>query len=209
MYNYYDNCINDIENHIRDGEMALALAIVQKELAMPYVPEPYFTQFQHYVNDIVIDQQPRSQFFDSLEEIEASFQGNAALQQKALLSLERMNLRSAVSWISEILTKPAIIDGIKKQVLLYMLEQEIQGEFEILLEGSLETLSMKDLKHPVESDAYQQCHHDLRNMLESHNPSLLLLCIGELDYAALESFPHSLKSIKAQSIIDRVESYLQ
>lgn len=209
MDNYYDDCIQEIEAYINKGEMSLALALVQKELAMPYVPEPYFSKFSEYLNDIVVDNKPRSQFFDSLEEIEGALRGNASLQQKGLLSLERMNLRAAQEWLSDVLLNHSIHDGIKKQILLFMLEQEIQGTYEIFLDQEVIGIDVGSLKHPVDSSAYQTCHQELRDILESHNPSLLLLCIGELDYAALERFPHDLKRIEAQSIIDRVNSYLQ
>lgn len=208
MDNYYDNCILEIEDYIKDGNISMALEVVKKELDMPYVPEPYFSKFQGYLNELVVDERPRSQYFDSLEEIEAAFQGNPSLQQKAIFSLERMNLRGAYEWLSHVLLDPIIHDGIKKQILLFMMEQEIQGTYNVFMNDDVESLTIENLEHPVESEAYQQCHLELRNELESHNPSLLLLCIGELDYAALESFPHSLKRVDARKIIERVQSYL-
>lgn len=207
MDNYYDTCIKEIEGLINDGDAVAALALLTRELDLPYVPEPFFSKFQSLLNEIVVDQRPKSQYFETVEEIDQALMGNEALQQKAILSLERMNLRQEMTWCRSVLVNSGIQDWIKKQVLLFMMEQEFTGEFEIVIDGHKEIIQMVDLLHPQASESYQKCVNALHDELESHNPSLLLLCIGELDYMALESFPHALKSIDARSVIERVESY--
>lgn len=208
MDNYYEKCIEDIEKSISLGDMEIALVIVQKELSMPYVPEPYFSKFQEYLNDIVVDKKPRSQFFEDLEDIEVALVGNEALQQKAILSLERINLRQDLDWLQQILLSDQYIDGIKKQILLFMMEQEIQGTFDVYINRKTQSYTIEEIKHPMDTAAYQTAHEELRNLLESENPSMLLLCIGELDFLALQSFPELFKGISAREVVDRVASYL-
>lgn len=208
MDNYYETCIEDIENYINDGKMGEALSLVQKELSMPYVPEPYFTKFQEYLNEIVVDEKPRSQFFEELEDIEFALSGNESLQQKAILSLERMNLRQDIDWLKHILVSDKYLDGIKKQILLFMMEQEIQGSIDVYINETIKSYRIEDIKHPMDTSAYQLVHTELRDLLESENPSMLLLCIGELDFLALQSFPELFKGISAREVVDRVTSYL-
>ena len=207
MNNYYDMCIEEIKNLLNEGNDAMALMKVRNELDMPYVPEPYFSMFESLLNDIVVDQRPKSQFFVSIADIEDALRGNEALQQKAILSLERMNLRQDMDWCRSVLVHQEIQDWIKKQILLFMMEQEINGAFDVEINQQKLTLNIEYLLHPQASESYQQCALDLQNILESHNPSMLILCLGELDYLALETFPNALKSTDARTIIERVESY--
>lgn len=207
MDNYYDQCMKEIKECMEQGDMSAALKLVQQELEMPYVPEPYFSQLQDYLNDIVVDTRPRSQFFETVEAIEEALQGNESLQQKAILSLERMNLRSHVEWCEDVLSNAMIADWIKKQILLFMMEQEMNHSFEVFLDGDLIPINIGSLKHPQSGTVYETCLMELQDALESDNPSMLIMCVGELDFIALESFPHELKEMNAQSIIKRVQSY--
>lgn len=207
MSNYYDECLKQIDDLLKVGKNKEALDQVSTELQMPYVPEPYFSKFNQYLNEIVVDAKPKSQYFESVEEIEFALMGNEALQQKAILSLERMNLRSEAQWIQDILVDEKIQDWVKKQILLFMMEQELQGTYPILMQGLQEEIKIQELIHPQASVAYATCAKGLQEALESDNPSMLILCMGELEMMALEAFPHQMESISSAEIIQRVASY--
>lgn len=207
MSNHYELCLNEINDYLKEGLEEKALELIKKELAMPYVPEPYFTQFNNYLNEIVIDQRPHSQYFDTVQEIETALKGNQTLQQKGIVSLERMNLRSELEWCETILLTQDIQDWIKKQILLFMMEQEIKGQYQVLLQDKIEVIDMEQLIHPLATQTYQICYQGLQEELESDNPSMFMLCVGELEYLMLEVFPFESEGLKAHDIITRVQAY--
>ena len=84
MNNYYETCLLTLNELIESGETRSALELVSKELGMPYVPEPYFTQFNQIRDSIILDSRPSSQYFENEDEINFALMGNEALQYKAL-----------------------------------------------------------------------------------------------------------------------------
>ena len=134
--------------------------------------------------------------------------GNDALKQKALISLERMNLRAVLNDLEDIMRDKLIDDWLKKQLVFYLMEQNIDVSIDVRLNHKMYTLEIRKLENPIGSEAYLQTVASLRDMLESVNPSLLMLCIDELDQKVLEAFPEEAQNIDAQSILDTVNRYL-
>lgn len=208
MNNYYETCLLTLNELIDNGQTKEALELVSKELEMPYVPEPYFSQFNQIRDSIVLDSQPSSQYFEDEDEIGFALLGNEALQYKALMSLERMNLRSLESKLRQWFKDPIIADWIKKQLLFFMMEQDFHLEIELVLNSQEHLLNIKDLINPFSTKAFVECENTLRDKLESHNPSLLILCVSHLEQLALNAFPFKVIDINADTIIDEVKSYL-
>lgn len=208
MNNYYETCLATLNDLIESGKQKEALDLVSQELRMPYVPEPYFSQFEGIRDAIVVDQRTGSQFFEDVEEIGLALKGNEALQHKALMSLERMNLRSIQDSLSRWFMDRIIPDWIKKQLLFFLMEQDLNLEIQIELDSKKHLINTADLKNPFASEAFVQCELALRHRLESHNPSLLILCVSQLEQMALSAFPLGEGVFVAGDIIAEVERYL-
>ena len=206
MNNYYETCLETIQTHIKENNLKEALRMIQEELSLPYVPEPYYSTFLNLRDGIVIDDKPKAQFFETVDMIEHAFYGNEALQIKAILSLERMNLRMHLDWIKRLLQDDLLDPTIKRQLLFFMMDQDIQGTYAVSLKG-VETVTIESLRHPFDSDTYRQCESDLKEALESSNPSLLLMCMSELESDVMEYFPLQKDTLDAKAIIERVKSY--
>lgn len=209
MNNYYETCLATLNELIQGGKENEALSLVSQELAMPYVPEPYFSKFEAIRDHIVIDRSPASRYFEDVESIGAALLGNETLQHKALISLERMNLRQDIDTLLLWFKEPLIPDWIKKQLLFFAMEQDLNLEVEINLDSKDHVLNLKDLKNPFATQSFVNCEKELRDILESHNPSMLLLCVSHLETKALEAFPLSKVEFKASDIVLEVESYLK
>lgn len=208
MNNYYETCLLTLNELIESGETRSALELVSKELGMPYVPEPYFTQFNQIRDSIILDSRPSSQYFENEDEINFALMGNEALQYKALMSLERMNLRSIEASLRTWFVEPLIPDWIKKQLLFFMMEQSYFLEVHIKLNSEDHFLNIKDLINPFSTEAFVQCETSLRDKLESHNPSLLILCVSHLEQLALNAFPFKVIDVDCDAIITEVKSFL-
>lgn len=208
MNNYYETCLNDIRLAINEGNITLALKLLDDELNLPYVPQPYFDTFVTLRDSLRIDTEPNAKYFESLDAIHDALKGNDSLKLKALMSLERMNLRAHLDEIEGILMDDVIDDWMKRQVLLFLMDQDINHSFEILLDSKSITLNPRLLTNPIGSQEYLRAYDYLTQLLESDNPSLLMLCIAELDESVMKAFPFELESIDGSEIMERVRSYL-
>ena len=208
MNNYYETCLKTIQSLISDGNRSEALQMIDEELSMPYVPQDYLNQFELLRDSLRVDKKPHQKYFESIDEIVEGLRGNDLLQQKSLMSLERMNLRAELDDSKEILLDEKLPDWIKKQILFFLMGQNINQSVEVYVNGSKHIINIATLENPIESQAYQKCILELRDALESWNPSLLILCVAELDQRVMDSFPLSLTTLDAQDIIDTVNGYL-
>ena len=208
MDNYYETCLKNIQVLLGKNEESKALTLLDEELRLPYVPEPYFTQFKSLRDGIRIDQQPASKYFENLDEIDVALRSHEALQHKAMISLERVNLRSEIEWIRLWLKDPLIEDWIKKQLLFFSLSQEISTIFECSIQGEIRQINMSELENPYTSLFYTKTLKVLKDMLESKNPSMLILCEMELNQNLMDAFPFKLENLNPKDIISQVEKYL-
>lgn len=208
MNNYYETCMDSIQSLLDEGNTREALELIDEELRMPYVPEPYFTQLQSIRDSMRIDTTPSSKYYEDIEDLEEAFRGNELLQHKAIISLERMNLRNELSHIKKWLVDEYIEDWIKKQILFFLIDQSIDMELHLKLKMTEHVIDTSQLENPFESKSYQSCVLQLGDMLESENPSLLILCLGVLEQRVLDAFPVPIKDLKAEEILDTVNTYL-
>ena len=208
MDNYYETCLKNIQDLLEKNAETKALALLDEELRLPYVPEPYFSKFKSIRDGIRIDQQPASKYFENLDEIDVALRSHEALQHKAMISLERVNLRSEIEWMRLWLKDPLIEDWIKKQLLFFSLSQEINAIFECSIQSEEHLINMSELENPYSSLTYTKTLKDLKDMLESKNPSMLILCEMELNQNIMDAFPFKLDNLDAKEIVRTVEGYL-
>lgn len=208
MNNYYETCLEDIKTFIRENKLSDALAMIDEELKMPYVPQPYFDEFCRLRDTLRIDTHVSQQAFDDLDDIQEALKGNERMQDKALQSLAMMNLRAVMDSIETIMTDQYIADAHKKVILKLMMQQEIQGTCEILLSGSRHRLNIGALIDPIDTVAFKSVANKLIELLESNNPSMLILCLGELEFTANDAFPLNELNDSAESILKRVKRYM-
>lgn len=208
MNNYYETCIDSIHTLLNEGKQREALALVDEELRMPYVPEPYFSQLQIIRDSVRIDTAPSSKYFEDIDELDEALRGNELLQHKAIISLERMNLRNEMTFVQKWLVDECIEDWIKKQILFFLMDQSIDAVLQLKLKMTDHVINTAQLENPLLSDAYQSCVLQLGDMLESENPSLLILCLGALEQRVLDAFPIPIDDLRAEEILDTVNTYL-
>ncbi|QIK69891.1 DUF3196 family protein [Erysipelothrix sp. HDW6C] len=208
MDNYYETCLTSIQMLIEERNEVKALELLDQELSMPYVPEPYFSNFKALRDTLRLDNAPNAKYFDDMDQISDALLGNDNLKHKALISLERMNLRAVIDDLQSILMDKRIDDWLKKQIVFYLMDQSIDATLTIHLKSGIHELDILKLENPIGSKVYLNCLDDLVSTLESDNPSLLMLCIAELDQQVLEYFPQHFDSIASNDVLKRVKGYL-
>ena len=208
MDNYYEECITKVEGLIQSKEFEEAKSILEDELDMPYVPEVHLKKFLELYHSLPQENVTSSKYLDSIEEIESSLFLDEEQQLRAMLSLERLNLRPYLSILREWLISLEVDTWIKQQILVFLLEQGIEDEFQVYLEDEVQVVNTKGLSHPFQNEHYLKQVYDLKEKLEQENPSLFKLCMQELNYQVGNNFPFKHETIKAQDIMDRVDGYL-
>ena len=208
MDNYYETCLATIKQAITDGNNALALEMLDEELRMPYIPNPYHDMFGALRDTLRVDKNPQSKYFDDIEDVMDALLGNDVLKHKGLISLERMNLRTVIADIERMLVHEAIDGWLKRQILLFLIDQEISQDLKVSIDGVVVTLNPKKLENPIGSKMYEDAMRYLVDTLESSNPSLLMLCVAELDQTMLENFPIQTELVTGSAVLERVNGYL-
>ena len=208
MDNYYEECITKVEGLIKSQDFDQAKAILEDELDMPYIPENHLKKFKELYRLIPQINTSSSKYLDSIEEIEDSLFLDEEQQLRAMLSLERLNLRPYLSILREWLVSLEVDVWIKQQILVFLLEQGIENVFQVNLEGKNQTINTKGLSHPFKNQHYIKQVNHLKEKLEQKNPSLFKLCLQELNYQVGNSFPFKHETVEAQDVMDRVDSYL-
>lgn len=208
MDNYYEECITKIEALIQAEKFEEAKIILEDELDMPYVPQTHLEKFRELYRLIPQVKSSSSKYLDTIEEIESSLFLDQEQQLQAMLSLERLNLRPYLSDLREWLVSLEVETWIKQQILVFLLEQGIQEEFQVSFEEELHTVNIKGLSHPFKNKHYIKQAQDLEEKLEQKNPSFFKLCMQELNYQVGDLFPFKHETVDANDIISRVYGYL-
>ena len=208
MDNYYEECIAKVEGLIEEGNYDKARAILEDELDMPYVPQVHLNKFKELYYLIPQVNTQSNLYLDSIDEIERSLFLEQEQQLQAMLSLERLNLRPHLLELREWLLSFEVEVWIKQQILVFLLEQGIEEEFQVNFDGKLENIKIKDLTHPFKNGHYIRGVQQLKEKLEQKNPSFFELCMQELNYQVGDLFPFKHETVDADEIIERVNGYL-
>lgn len=208
MKNYYQECLDSINTFISENKINKALAMLNTELSMPYVPEPYLSEFEKIKLNLSGHSGENNAYFLDMENIHRALLGDDMLQAKALISLERMNLRSVEDELILILEDHLIDENLKRYVLMICMEQEINLKVKLEHQGVLKEFNLQELENPFYSELYNSIKEDLTDMFESNNPSLLQLCYEELNLQLIATFPFMDKTITADKIAKQVAVYM-
>ncbi len=208
MDNYYRECIDKITALIRNKNYTEAKQMLDVELAMPYIPQTYLEEFENLLHLLPKTSNVSSKFFEDFEEIDDAFSLDDEQKLKAILSLERMNIRPYLEVIKTYLKDELMDDWLKQQLLIILLDQGINGQFEIHFENKDSLIDLSKLEHPFKSKHYNKVYQDLVDDLEHQDPSMLQLCLQELNYQLGILFPFKHETVNAQSIKKKVYDYL-
>lgn len=209
MNNYYEACIHSIEKAIEEQDYTMAKQLLDEELRMPYIPEIYHQRLMELQSNIPSSDSLRSPVYHDLEEIERALLGNPQEQIKALTSLEFMNIRMVKEEVFRLLQEEWLMDDIKKQLLIILVNQGILENIPVHLKDGRKDIDLSTIEHPLNSQAYQKCLEEIRDKLESDNPSLLILSQQLLEMTLLQDFPYVKEEYNAQDIIDKVVEYME
>lgn len=208
MSPYYVELLEEIQELMKQKSYLEANVILQRELAMPYVPTEVEVALRKYQRDVT--------YFltDGKEEKEDSFEtllnrlkhGKPQGQLMAADALSKRNLRECIVEIKDYLNKDPIpevaailIDGLA--------QQQIQGEFTYTRGGLEYTFSGDSVTPIMESEGFLEALKRLEEDLQKE-PSLLQMARTLLIHKAYLYLPLSYSSQEAEMLCEEVKKEL-
>lgn len=208
MKNYYDEIIEEIEQSLQKEDYEKAKKLLETELSVPYVPEPYFSKFVGLYQSLPNLNVSGAKYFQDIDEIEKALKSEELLQMKALRSLEQLNLKLYFDDLEAILFDRSFEDWVKKQIIVLLLEQDFKNTMMLSLSNEDYQLDLSTLTHPFKTNAYTNALIELEERYGMDNPSFLQLCFAELNYQVSNEFPFKHEDIDVDGVIEKVNLYL-
>ena len=206
MSNYYDDTMMTIRALLEEGNLEEAKRMVVVELSMPYVPEPYYSE----LNDIMSsfrDEKDANLYYYDIDSIYNGLLGDDATKAKAIASLENMNLRTIKDDLVIMLNGEGLDDLSKRYILMLVMDQELNLDIDMRLDGRSLVLNTGDLESPFTNEKVIGIYSSLIDLYEDSNPSFLEFCLEELNLQLLSSFPFVSDVLSLDYIVGRVSSY--
>jgi GTPase SAR1 family protein len=208
MGNYYDETMVTIRALLEEGNLEEAKRMVVVELSMPYVPEPYYSE----LNDIMSsfrDEKDANLYYYDIDSIYNGLLGDDATKAKAIASLENMNLRTIKDDLVIMLNGEGLDDLSKRYILMLVMDQELNLDIDMRLDGRSLVLNTGDLESPFTNEKVMGIYSSLIDLYEDSNPSFLKFCLEELNLQLLSSFPFVSEVLSLDYIVGRVSSYFE
>lgn len=133
MNSFYQSVFDNIQALMRAGKAPLALAVIEQELAVPYVPEEIAARLEELRKEIESDQ-PQS-VPDSAMRLDSLINGSPAAKEKAVAVLQTLNLRNYHDQVQKLLNDPMLLDEFKGELIRELIRQRIEEPFSISKDG--------------------------------------------------------------------------
>jgi hypothetical protein len=194
----YDDILNEIDTELNKGEIKKALDLIEEELRMPYIP-PFVSAKLHQFKEIAMTAQKMNNeiHLDMSEEGILKYLHQDELHQlRALEAFSVMNMRTILPLVQEAFN---CIDGRLLKCLLTKLtiEQALTESFTFSDEGVTYEFIPASLTLPEDSEGYQEGRAYLKRWLEDDDPSMLKLCLDQIELECLMKLPQSIDEDEA------------
>lgn len=196
--NTYDDILNEIDDLLNKGEIKAAMRLIEEEQRMPYVP-PFVAAKLNQFREIAVTAIKMNEeiHLDMTEEgILSYLQQDELHQLRALEAFSVMNMRQALPLVQKAFD---LIDSRLLKCLLVKLtiEQALTDTFSFSDEGLRFEFIPASLTLPEDSEGFEEGTVLLKQWLEDDDPSMLKLCLDQLDLECLMKLPQSLDDDEA------------
>lgn len=184
---YYESLLQEIEDNLKAGNNKLALAQIEQELSMPYVPADAAARLIELKKDAISMAEPEPSHISDSRILKLA-NGNMQQKEAAVSLLRRTNLRMQQKAVEAILNSDAD-DIIKGQLIEHLMEQKVDDAYSMDKHG-LQVDFIPSLILKADDDPGIT---ETRKLLESwflgEDIVLYNFCISLLDQEILASRP--------------------
>ena len=176
MNQIYSEILAEIHQLISEGKANEALAKINNECAMPYIPFEVETALLEMKKTVSAQIELNKNYrVLSDEEIRNYLQGNINQQMSAVVQLSERNVRSYLELIQDILTNnPPIL--LRAMIIELLISQQIRENVVVYIDGMEITFDPSLIEQPMESDGAVASLELLKEWFENENPSFLAMC---------------------------------
>lgn len=207
MENYYTDIIQTIHQHIEQKQYYEALEILHVELSMPYIPLEHKEVFEDLLYEARGGLSKIDGLYTNLEEIKMALLKKGAYIDKALSSLQNLNLRHYLDEFKS-LFELDLENEVKRAMIYIAFEQQLDTILYVKLNQKLERIDVGQIENPFTHPHYQKIFVELHESFENYDPSFLNLCLEILQLNIMNHFPFVDESLNTNQIVDKVNQSL-
>lgn len=174
--NYYQQLKEKLNNLLENNQYIEALAIVNEELSMPYIPLE-FEDFLHNIKkECSIALNHDANHYLSANKIgEYLFSKNNDQLAKAIQALSEVNVRQYLELIQDALNSTSITDMTKVELIHILKQQQVNGLFSLTKNGRVFNFNTEDVYDLLNHCSSLITLNDLIDHVFDDNPSLAML----------------------------------
>ncbi len=193
MDTYYKDVISEIKTLMEKKNMQEAYAVLETELAMPYIPkdseEELISLYNECRHALELNKVQRS--YDE-EDIARLLDGSFEEQLAAVELLKKSNIRKHLDVVEACLCKDVHV-LIRSYLIEAMMEQHVTEEIHMCYEGMDITFLPCALDMPMDSEGAVIAAEMLHEWFENEDPSFLRMCMESLVKEAYLRMPFAIE----------------
>lgn len=193
MDTYYEEILKEIVKLMDEKNFQEAFAILNEELAMPYIPKESEEKLIQYYNECrsELDLNKVQRTYCE-EDIEQLLLGTLDEQFAAVELLKNSNIRKHLEAIEAYLNHNAHV-LIRAYLIEAMMEQNVSEELHIKIDDMDVTCTPCSLDGPMDSEGAQIAAQTLCTWFENDDPSFLMMCMESLVKEAYLRMPFNIE----------------
>lgn len=208
MESYYEEILKEIRKLMAEGNVPEAFAILEDELAMPYIPKESETQLIELYNEcrahLRSERVERS--YDD-EDVIDLLQGSLEEQFMAVELLKKSNLRNHLDAVRDYLCgEPDIL--VRSLLIDAMMEQNISEEMHTIEDGMEVTFLPSYIEAPMRAKGAMIAANTLCEWFEDEDPTFLKLCIESLIQEAYLHLPFNIDEDEGIALATAIVGYV-
>ena len=204
MSNYYNECLEKIENFIQEGKLSEASKLIDEELSMPYVP----IEFEEKLKELKKETLPaKKKNMLSDEEMETYIEKGEIFQLLVVKELKERNIRQYIDLIQHLfdVTESMLV---KISLIEICIDQQLTEEFKINKDGLDVHFVPAACVLPQDSDGFDCCLEYLKEWLENEDPTLYDLCKQTALKEAYLHLPFEIEETEAEDMAFAIVTYV-
>lgn len=209
MDTYYEEILKEIRKLMAAGDFKEAFAILEDELAMPYIPRDSEQELVNLYNEcrseLQFQQNERTYHDDDIADL---LQGSLDQQFMAVELLKKSNMRNHLEEVEAYLCgKPDIL--VRSLLIDALMEQNISEELHTVEEGMDVTFLPCYIEPPMHASGAVIAANTLCDWFEADDPTFLKMCLESLIQEAYLHLPFNLDEDEGLPLAIAIVEYVR
>lgn len=205
---FYVKLLQDVKNHMQDGNYLKAMELLEEEFRMPYIPKEYEEQLIPLYNECrsEVNVSKVERKYDE-DDIETLLNGTIDQAFQAVELLKGSNIRKHLEIVEAYLSnEPHFL--IRSLLIESLIEQDIRDEIKLNYDGLEITMAPSYVELPKDQDAFVKAVKQVQDYYENDNPTFLMMCVECMIKEMFFKMPFSLAEDEINHFIYAILMYV-